>query len=126
MPADYYNILGISKNASQQEIQKAYKKLAKKYHPDISKEPNAEEKFKEVQQAYSVLGNEQKRSNYDSFGSDSERFQGAQGFGGDFDFSDIFDSFGFGNFSGGFGDFFSNSRKRGPCFRRNIIRNGSC
>jgi len=121
MSADYYNILGVSKNASQQEIKKAYKDLAKKYHPDISKEPNAEEKFKEVQQAYSVLGNEQKRSNYDSFGSDSERFQGAQGFGGDFDFSDIFDSFGFGNFSGGFGDFFSNSRKRGPSKGGDVI-----
>src|SRR3990167_6141241 len=95
MSADYYNILGVSKNASQQEIKKAYKDLAKKYHPDISKEPNAEEKFKEVQQAYSVLGNEQKRSNYDSFG--------------------------FGNFSGGFGDFFSNSRKRGPSKGGDVI-----
>ena len=58
---DYYEILGISKNASIEEIKKAFKQQAKKYHPDVSKEQNAEEKFKEVQEAYSVLSDQQKK-----------------------------------------------------------------
>ena len=56
---DYYDILGVSKDASQEDIRKAYRALAKKYHPDVSKEENAEAKFKEVQEAYDVLGNEE-------------------------------------------------------------------
>ncbi|MFH1391505.1 MAG: molecular chaperone DnaJ [Candidatus Diapherotrites archaeon] len=121
MAKDYYNILGIQRGTSQEEIKKAYKKLAKKYHPDISKETDAEQKFKDVQHAYSVLGDEQKRRNYDQFGEQSERFGqgGFQGFGGEgFDFSDIFESFGFGG--GGFEDIFGQGR-RGPRRGEDII-----
>ena len=95
---DYYEVLGISKTASDDEIKKAYRKLAKKYHPDVSTEPNAETKFKEVQEAYDVLGDQTKRSQYDQFGHQAANggFGGA-GFGGagfdNFDFGDIFSSF---------------------------------
>ena len=102
---DYYEILGVDKNASEAEIKSAFRKLAKKYHPDVSKEPDAAEKFKEAQEAYAVLSDSNKRSQYDQFGHSA--FQGgssgAQGFDfGDFDFSDIFEdlfggSFGFGS-----------------------------
>ena len=111
---DYYEVLGVSKSASQDEIKSAFRKLAKKYHPDVSKEPDAEAKFKEVQEAYAVLSDEEKRKQYDQFGHAA--FQGGAGgagggFGG-FDFSgfsydDIFD-----NIFGGFGGF-GGSSKRG-------------
>ncbi|GFP28953.1 DnaJ domain-containing protein, partial [Candidatus Hakubella thermalkaliphila] len=103
---DYYKILGVDKNASQEEIKKAYRKLAQKYHPDVN--PNnksAEEKFKEVSEAYSVLGDEEKRKQYDNrlryFGEGAQR-----GFGYEyrpFDFSDP------GNFRDLF-DFFTGGR----------------
>lgn len=97
---DYYEILGIDKNASEQEIKSAFRRLAKKYHPDVSKEPNASEKFKEAQEAYAVLSDSEKRSQYDQFGH--QAFSGGQGFDfSGFDFSDIF-----GDIFGGFGDFF--------------------
>ena len=96
---DYYDVLGLSKNANAEEVKQAYKRLAKQYHPDVSRETNAEEKFKEIQEAYSVLGDEQKRSSYDQFGHAFEGFQGFQGFRGfeagpDFDFEDLFSDFG--------------------------------
>lgn len=94
---DYYDVLGISKGASEQEIKKAYRTLAKKYHPDVSKEKDAETKFKEVQGAYDVLGDPQKKQQYDQFGHAGEQFSGGgggfEGFGGFGDFSDIFSSF---------------------------------
>jgi molecular chaperone DnaJ len=100
---DYYETLGIAKNASKEEIKKAYKRLAKQYHPDISTEADAEAKFKEVSEAYSVLSDDQKRQQYDRFGSDAFK-GGSQGFSG-FDFSgfdpyDIFEQFFGGGFSG--------------------------
>lgn len=83
MAKDYYNILGVSRGATAEEIKKAYRKLAVKYHPD--KNPGdkiAEEKFKDVSRAYEVLGDEKKRKQYDQFGSDLFEKGGAQGFGG--------------------------------------------
>lgn len=109
---DYYEILGVDREASQEEIKKAYRKLARKYHPDVNQEDeNAEEKFKEIQEAYEILGDEEKRQKYDRFGHagvDEDAYQqgGFGGFGGgDFEgfggFEDIFDAFFGGGFSGG-------------------------
>ncbi|MFC1723055.1 molecular chaperone DnaJ [Nanoarchaeota archaeon] len=111
MAKDYYKILGVEKNASREEIKKAYKRLAKKYHPDLNKADDATEKFKEINEAAAILGDPQKRQNFDQYG-EAEFPQGFQPGGGfDFggDFGDIFESlFGGGQF-GGFG-----RRRRGP------------
>ena len=115
---DYYEVLGVSKSATDAEIKSAFRKLAKKYHPDVSKEPDAEEKFKEAQEAYAVLSDPDKRRQYDQFGhaafSNGNGGAGGYDFSG-FDFSDIFgDIFGsaFGGNSGfGFGGS-SHSRPR--------------
>lgn len=106
---DYYEVLGVSKSADEKEIKSAFRKLAKKYHPDVSKEPDAAEKFKEAQEAYAVLSDEQKRKQYDQYGHAAfEGMNGGAGFDfSDFDFSDIFgDLFG-SAFGGGFGGFSS-------------------
>ncbi|MDD5048808.1 MAG: molecular chaperone DnaJ, partial [Methanoregulaceae archaeon] len=107
---DYYEILGIPKNADEKEIKKAYRNLARKYHPDVCKDEGADERFKKINEAYSVLSDPQKRSQYDQLGHDTftnasrGSYTGGGGFGGggfhaDFSgFGDIFDFFG-----GGFG-----------------------
>jgi molecular chaperone DnaJ len=104
---DYYEVLGVPRNASAEEIKKAYRKLAREYHPDVNKAPDAEAKFKEVKEAYDVLSDDQKRARYDQFGHEDP----AAGFGG-----------GAGGFSGadfgGFGDifdmFFGGGGRRDP------------
>ena len=109
---DYYEVLELQKGATQDQIKSNYRRLAKKYHPDLNKEPGAEEKFKEVQEAYDVLSDEQKRAAYDQYGfaafDQNGNTAGAGGFGGfggfqDVDLGDIFGSF----FGGG-----ASSRRR--------------
>lgn len=121
---DYYEVLGVSKSASKDEIKSAFRKLAKKYHPDISKEENAEEKFKEVQEAYSVLSDDNKRRQYDQFGHAGVNGNGAgSGFGGfngagfGFDASDLGDIFD-DLFGAGFGFGGSSSRRSSSRTRR--------
>ena len=112
---DYYEVLGVEKNANADEIKKAYRKAAIKYHPDKNPgDKEAEEKFKEAAEAYDVLSNEQKRARYDQFGHAGVSGAGGAGgfgggFGGGFSMDDIFSQFGdifgghFGGFGGGFG-----------------------
>jgi len=115
---DYYSVLGLKKGASVDEVKKAYKNLAKKYHPDVSKEDDAGKKFKEVLEAYQVLSDPEKKQNYDQYGDAYKNFQGySQGFGGagqgqrmDFDFEDIFNQFSGMNFD--FGDIFGRRSQR--------------
>ena len=118
---DYYEVLGVDKGASEQEIKSAFRKKAKEFHPDLNKDnPDAAEKFKEAQEAYSVLSDESKRKQYDQFchagvGAGAQGgFGGAQGFdASDFDFGDIFESIFGGGFSGasGFSGFGGGSSK---------------
>ena len=94
---DYYEVLGVDKNADEKEIKMAFRRLAKKYHPDVNKEAGAEEKFKEAQEAYAVLSDEKRRKQYDQFGHAAFDGPGAgAGAGGfdfsGFDFSDIFEN----------------------------------
>ncbi|MDR5657971.1 molecular chaperone DnaJ [Serpentinicella sp. ANB-PHB4] len=111
---DFYEVLGVDRNAAPDEIKRAYRKLAMKYHPDKNKgDQTAETKFKEINEAYEVLGDQEKKQRYDQFGHAGVNGNGASGFegfgGGGFEdiFGDIFDIFGGGGFS-------SSRRQRGP------------
>ena len=106
---EYYDRLGVSKDASQDEIKRAYRKMSKKYHPDINKEPGAEEKYKEVQEAYETLSDDQKRAAYDQYGPD-----GANGFGGQGGFGGFDGGAGFSGFEDIFSSFFGGGATRNP------------
>ncbi len=120
---DYYKVLGVGKSASKEDIKEAYKKLAKQYHPDLNKSPDASEKFKEINEAAAVLSDEQKKAQYDQHGAAGEQAGGFSGFDysdfmsdiGDFgfDFDNIFDSF----FGGRRGGHKARRRQRGSDLR---------
>lgn len=117
MAGDYYQTLGVSRDADKDEIKRAYRRLARKYHPDVNKEPGAEEKFKEISRAYEVLSEPEVRSRYDRFGEAGVNpgAAGASGFeygdmGG---FADIFESI-FSGFGGGVGGPGATRRRNGP------------
>lgn len=119
---DYYEVLGLQKGASEAEIKKAFRKMAMKYHPDKNPgDKEAEEKFKEVNEAYSILSDPDKKNRYDRFGhagvDPNAGFGGGGGFGGAGGFDDIFDMFG-DMFGGGFGG--SGRRKNGPMKGRDL------
>lgn len=113
---DYYEVLGVSKTATDEEIKRAFRKLAKQYHPDVNKDADAEEKFKEIGEAYAVLSDPEKRRQYDQFGHAAFEGGAGSGFGGfsaeDIDLSSIFDDL----FGSSFGFNFGGSRrsKNGP------------
>ncbi len=114
MARDYYEVLGVSRGADQDEVKRAYRRLARKYHPDVNKEPGAEDKFKEINRAYEVLSEPEIRARYDRFGeagvggaaAGGAGFQDFSDMGG---FADIFESF-FSGFSGGP----TQAKRRGP------------
>ncbi|MEB3293523.1 MAG: molecular chaperone DnaJ [Synechococcales bacterium] len=118
MARDYYEVLGISRDADKEELKQAFRRLARKYHPDVNKEPGAEEKFKEINRAYEVLSEPEMRARYDRFGeagvsSAAGAAGGYQDFGDMGGFADIFESF-FSGFAGAPGGGTSTRRRNGP------------
>lgn len=116
----YYDILGVQRGASEEEIKKAYRKLALQYHPDRNKnDPGAENKFKEISEAYAVLSNKEKRKKYDTYGAEGfhKRYSQEEIFR-DFDLDEILRNFGFGSsgFGGGFGQFFGQGGHTGGAY----------
>ncbi len=118
MSKDYYNILGVDKNASEDDIKKAYRKMAMKYHPDKNPDDkSSEEKFKEAAEAYDVLSTPDKKKNYDTFGSSNGNpFGGQQQYGHGFNMDDIFSQFG-DIFGGSFNNKYSKRTQRGSDLR---------
>jgi molecular chaperone DnaJ len=112
---DYYDVLGVPKNASKDQVKDAYRKLALQYHPDRNKSPDAEAKFKEISEAYAVLSDDDKRQQYDAYGKESihqtysseDLFRGA-------DFGDVFRGMGFGGFDDIFSQFFGGATRGRP------------
>ena len=105
MPGDYYDILGVDRNANKEDLKKAYRRLARQYHPDVNKEAGAEERFKEINRAYEVLSAPEPRSRYDQFGEAGVSGSGGFNYGdmGDMGgFADIFETI-FSGFGGGMG-----------------------
>ena len=137
---DYYEVLGVQKGATADEIKKAYKKMAIKYHPDRQsgkseeEKKDAEEKFKEAAEAYSVLSDDKKRQQYDQFGFDGPKMGGGFGGGGGFDGFDINDilntvfgggfNFSGGNGGGGFEDMFGGGFNSGGGRRKPAVHRG--
>ena len=109
---DYYEVLGVDKTADEKEIKKAYRKLAMKYHPDVSEEEGSEERFKEISEAYAVLSDDEKRQRYDQFGHAGMDGYTAEDFYQNVNFDDIFQGFDIGNIFDLFG-FGGGSRSRG-------------
>ncbi len=120
MARDYYEILGVSREADKEEIKRSYRRLARKYHPDVNKEPDAEEHFKEINRAYEVLSEPETRERYNRFGEAGVSGTGA-GYGdmGDVGFADIFESIfsGFGGMGGG-----TSTRRRGGPVKGDDLR----
>ena len=119
---DYYDVLGVPRVASDEEIKKAYRKLARKYHPDVNQDPGAEDRFKVINEAYAVLGDPERRAQYDQFGHAAFDDMGPGGFGGfggfGFeDLGDIFSEF----FGGGFGTRQSHRPQRGADLRYEVV-----
>ena len=100
---DYYEVLGVPRSASADDIKNAFRNLARKYHPDVNKAEDAEEKFKEINEAYGVLSDPERRAAYDRFGFQGVNTNGMPDYSS-MDISDLFDLFGLGGF-GGFGGF---------------------
>jgi molecular chaperone DnaJ len=125
MARDYYEVLGVSRDADKESLKQAYRRLARKYHPDVNKEPGAEERFKEINRAYEVLSEPETRARYDRFGEAG--VGGAAGAGGFSDmgdmggFADIFESF-FSGFSGGAPGAGTQTRRRGGPVRGDDLR----
>jgi molecular chaperone DnaJ len=116
---DYYEVLGIGRQAGNDEIKKAYRRLAREYHPDVNKNSDAESRFKEINEAYEVLSNEQKRTAYDRFGHAGTQGGFATDFSGFGGFSDIFEEF-FGGFAGARGASQRRAPRRGADLRYDL------
>ncbi len=134
---DYYDVLGVAKTATEDEIKTAYRKLARKYHPDVNPgDKSAEDKFKEINEAYEVLSDADKRKRYDQLGPNwkaGEEFRPPPGWeGANVEYGDFGDLFGGGRSAGGFSDFFESlfggrrgaSRRRRLCHARPGCRSG--
>ncbi|HEY9905418.1 MAG TPA: molecular chaperone DnaJ [Candidatus Sericytochromatia bacterium] len=118
---DYYEILGVSRDADKEEMKRAYRRLARKYHPDVNKEPGAEERFKEINRAYEILSEPETKARYDRFGEAGVASGAGAGFSdfSDVGFADIFESF-FSGFAGGMGQ--QAARRRNSPVRGDDLR----